>query len=389
MSFWDDFVDGFTTAIVDVGTSATRIVTDTAIDLGNVATGFQFSDDMEAAKQTLSDVGILSAADAIRKNHYPFLDEMENTARAKHAEITRLYDQAQKTERSRDQASEQLNKRLDGLKLLAQMSLDAEKLYAEAAQFPYWQNWANQVGFERTTLANLQNAAPEWETICQNLLISQGVTNIAEGVTGIIGSLATVGKTASLLKLSRTTNMTLGQASKSAGQMVGRLAKIGRIAGRASAVLAVVSIGLDVGLTIAQLEEQKNTLQENIDDLNEGISLARQDITELNQETSEIQQATAKLLATLKPPMTTDWASWLEEQRSKVTAARNALQSFLYAREKALEAAKATSGVLSPEKRINVLRAIDSRITAEIAQQIIAEADGHPVSGVSGYMRKA
>lgn len=42
MPFWNDFVDG----LKDVGTSATRIVTDTAIDIGDVATGFQFSDDM-------------------------------------------------------------------------------------------------------------------------------------------------------------------------------------------------------------------------------------------------------------------------------------------------------------------------------------------------------
>ena len=62
----------------DVGTSATRIVTDTAIDIANVSTGFQFNDEMEAAKQTMSDAGVLSAADAIKKNHYPFLERMED-----------------------------------------------------------------------------------------------------------------------------------------------------------------------------------------------------------------------------------------------------------------------------------------------------------------------
>ena len=41
MSFWDDFAEGFTRTIKDIGTSVTRIVTDTAIDLGNVVTGFQ------------------------------------------------------------------------------------------------------------------------------------------------------------------------------------------------------------------------------------------------------------------------------------------------------------------------------------------------------------
>ncbi len=52
MSFWDDFAEG----MKDVATSTTRIVTDTAIDLGNVATGFQFNDEMEAAKKEMSEM---------------------------------------------------------------------------------------------------------------------------------------------------------------------------------------------------------------------------------------------------------------------------------------------------------------------------------------------
>jgi hypothetical protein len=50
MSFWKDFAQG----LKDVGTTTTRIMTDTAIDLGNVATGFQFNNEMEAAKKKMS-----------------------------------------------------------------------------------------------------------------------------------------------------------------------------------------------------------------------------------------------------------------------------------------------------------------------------------------------
>ena len=83
MSFWDDFAQG----LKDVGTSAARIVTDTAIDIGDVATGFQFTGWMKAAKKTMSDAGVLSAADAIEKNHYPFLKTMERDAESKLAQI--------------------------------------------------------------------------------------------------------------------------------------------------------------------------------------------------------------------------------------------------------------------------------------------------------------
>ena len=63
MSFFEDFIEG----VKDVGTSSVRIITDTAIDIGNVATGFQFNDEMESAKKEMSDVGILNHKDAIEK----------------------------------------------------------------------------------------------------------------------------------------------------------------------------------------------------------------------------------------------------------------------------------------------------------------------------------
>ncbi|NJL26175.1 MAG: hypothetical protein HC902_14145 [Calothrix sp. SM1_5_4] len=47
MGFFDDFL----TTVKDIGTSAVRVVTDTAIDLTDVATGLQFSEEMDAAKK--------------------------------------------------------------------------------------------------------------------------------------------------------------------------------------------------------------------------------------------------------------------------------------------------------------------------------------------------
>ncbi|MCC5619990.1 hypothetical protein [Nostoc sp. CHAB 5715] len=392
MSFWNDFAEGFTRTIKDIGTSVTRIVTDTAIDLGNVVTGFQFQDKMDEAKQTLKDAGLLSAADAIEKNYYSFLPAMKEQVKNEHDELTRLYPIAQNAERTRNDADRKLGKMLDDIKILAQSSLEAENLFAQANQIPYWQEWAKLSHVPVDTLKNLKNSCAKWDAICQKILISRGVANVGDGVaatTSIIISRigkasAVVVKDAELLETGEISAETaealegvevIGETAEIAGT-VGRLAKIGELAGDASAILAVAFIGLDIGLSVAQLEDQEATLKKNINDLTNGIALANKDITDMAQETNQIHTQIQELLRSVTPPVEeNNWNNWVKQQQDIITNDLTKLTSAKGIYERAFKMAKAHPD-RPYDERIEDVQSIDDSITEDQAKQIISAADG-------------
>jgi hypothetical protein len=149
----------------DVGTSATRIVTDTAIDTANVITGFQFEKDMENAKKTMSNAGVLSAADAIEKNHYGFLKDMEREARTKYEEIQRLYTAGQQVELQRNLQLNELNEMLMDVDLLAQMTLEAKQLLEKASQVPDWQKWAAMLDITLPSVQQIDSYVSKWDQV--------------------------------------------------------------------------------------------------------------------------------------------------------------------------------------------------------------------------------
>ena len=392
MSFWDDFAEGFTRTIKDIGTSVTRIVTDTAIDLGNVVTGFQYQDKMDEAKQTLKDAGLLSAADAIEKNYYSFLPAMKEQVKNEHDELIRLYPIAQDAERIRNDADRKLGKMLDNIKILAQSSLEAENLFAQANQIPYWQEWAQLSNVPVETLKNLKDSCAKWDAICQKILISRGVANVGDGVaatTSIIISRITkasavVVKDAELLETGEISAKTaealegvevIGETAEIAGT-AGRLAKIGEIAGDASAILAVASIGLDIGLSVAQLEDQEATLKKNINDLTNGIALAYKDLADMAQETNQIHSQIQALLRSVTPPAEeNNWDNWVKQQQDIITNDLTKLTSAKDIYERAFKMAKAHPD-RPYDERIEDVQSIDDSITEDQAKQIIAAADG-------------
>ena len=392
MSFWDDFAEGFTRTIKDIGTSVTRIVTDTAIDLGNVVTGFQFQDKMDKAKQTLKDAGLLSAADAIEKNYYSFLPDMKEQVKNEHDELTRLYPVAQNAERMRNDADRKLGRMLDNIKILAQSSLEAENVFAQANQIPYWQEWSKLSNFPVETLKNLKNSCAKWDAICQKILISRGVVNVGEGVAATTSIIidritkagAVVVKDAELMETGEISAKTaealkgvevIGETAKIAGT-AGRLAKIGEIAGDASAILAVASIGLDIGLSVAQLEDQEATLKKNINDLTNGIALANKDIADMAQETNQIHSQIRELLMSVTPPVEeNNWDNWVKQQQNIVINDLTKLTSAKGIYERAFKMAKAHPD-RPYDERIEDVQDIDDSITEDQAKQIIAAADG-------------
>jgi hypothetical protein len=392
VSFWHDFSMGFTNTITDIGTSATRILTDTAIDLGNVATGFQFQDKMDEAKKKLSDAGVLSTSDAIEKRYYDFLSSMRTQAQNKHDELVYLYPLAQQAEKTRNDTNKKLGQMLDDVKLLAQISLEGENILARVAQSSYWNEWAKLSNAPLNTLNHLKTSCRKWDIVCQKILISQTTVNVGSGALEttsiIISRLSQASYAVKASELSEASALT-SDAAKSAEVgikagsevveavgTVGKLAKIGRIAGRASAVLAVASIGLDIGLSISQLENQKKTLQQNIDALNIGIAEAKQDIFNMNTETVQINERIQELLVSVTPPVDErNWDNWVKQEQEKLSADLNKLTSVVGIYQQAIKMAEATH-CDDYDERIEEIQSVDSSITADMAKHIIESVDG-------------
>ncbi|NBD17076.1 MAG: hypothetical protein GVY04_13315 [Cyanobacteria bacterium] len=192
----DVMVNEVASVAKDVGTSATRIVTDTAIDLANVSTGFQFNDDMEAAKKAMSDAGIISAAEAIEKNHYGFLKDMEDEARAKHKEITRLLKKGERIELQRDNKASVLERMLLDIDNLIQISDEVNQLLEKAAQIPGWEKWAKILDISPTPITDIDKYKTDWHEIGQRIIISRMSADAASGVSALssVGLLAKASK---------------------------------------------------------------------------------------------------------------------------------------------------------------------------------------------------
>ena len=345
----------------DVGTSATRIVTDTAIDLANVATGFQFNDEMEAAKTTMSDAGVLSAADAIEKNHYGFLKDMENEARTKHTEIVQLLNQGQEIEITRDKRAAVLENMLLDLDILVQTSDEVNQLLEKASKIPGWEKWAEMLDISPTPVNDIGKYATDWNEVAQNIVISR----MSVDATSSVSALASLGLLATASKLTKVSK--ISKASK--------FLKVGKLAGRASAVLAVVSIGLDVGLSIAELEAKKDQLEQYLKELNDGIAQCNQDLTDLRGEVREINLRINELLNTIEPKQTEEsWANWVYDKTEELKQLRSRLVSFEGIRETAIQLAQSTRD-LSYDARVAMIVASDPSIDENEAKSIIADVD--------------
>ncbi len=343
----------------DVGTSATRIVTDTAIDLANLGTGFQFNDDMEAAKKAMSDAGILSAADAIEKNHYGFLKDMENEARTKHKEITRLLTEGERIELQRDNRASVLERMLLDVDNLVQISDEVNQLLEKAAQIPGWEKWAKILDISPTPITDIDKYKTDWNEIGQRIIISR----MSVDATSSVSALASLGLLAKASKLTKASKVS--KASK--------FMKVGKLAGRASGVLAVASVGLDIGLSISELEAKKDKLEQYLKELNDGIAESNQDLTDLRGELREINLRIDELLNTIKPKQTEEsWDNWVEDKAEALKKLRSRLVSFEGIRATAIKIAQSTKS-LPYDVRVAMIVASDPSIDENEAKSIIAD----------------
>lgn len=361
MGFFDDFVD----IAKDVGTSATRIVTDTAIDLGDVATGFQFSDEMSAAKRKMSEAGILSAADAIEKNHYGFLKDMEKEAQAKYDTVAKLYKDGQSAELARDKRADLLAEMLADADILAQMSNEAQTLLAKARSIPDWEKWMDFLEISDDALDSLDTSVSRWNEVGQKIMLANLGTDAASGITGLVG-LSALAKASKGLKASKVSSA----ASKGS-----KFAKVGKLASRASVVLAVATVGLDIGLSVIELEKREDDLSRNIKALDEGIAEANRDITSLREETRQIGLRIYELINSVEPPQTeASWDDWVEETKTHLERLRSQLVNAYSIRARAIQFAQKTKGH-PMAAREQLVASVDVNISIEEARDIIALVD--------------
>lgn len=376
MSFWDDFAQG----LKDVGTSVTRIVTDTAIDIGDVATGFQFTDDMQAAKKTMSDAGVLSAADAIEKNHYPFLKTMERDAESKLAQVQSLFAQGQAEERKTTALMATLSDMCLDVSLLFQESLEARELLAEAKKIPNWKKWVTVLDIPAISLDEIDKvseASQKWETVGRSIQTSGLVVGAADGIAVLV-ALAALSKGSKLAKLGQVgTSAGLKTGAKASQVLVksSKFIKVGKMAGKASGVLAVVTVGIDIGLSVVELEAKKSALEKTLSELNSGIAEAQKDLADLKRDNEGISGSIQSLLRSVSPPQTQgSWQSWVEATRASLRLGIVRLLSVSETIRRAEQKAEQTRG--KPlDLRISYVAAIDPAISLEEARQIIDRID--------------
>lgn len=343
----------------DVGTSATRIVTDTAIDLANVSTGFQFNDDMEAAKKAMSSAGVLSAADAIEKNHYGFLKDMENEARSKHVKITQLLKEGERIEIERNNRVSALENMLIDVDNLIQISDEVNKLLEKTSKIPGWEKWAKMLDISPNPVNEIGKYATDWNEVGQRIVISKMSVDVTSSALASMGLLARASKLTKISKVSKTS----------------RFLKIGKLAGRASTVLAVASIGLDIGLSIAELEAKQDQLEKYLKELNDGIAESNQDLTDLRKEVREINLRINELLNSVEPKQKEEfWDDWVEDKVQELKQLRNRLVSFEGIRNTAIKLAQSTTD-LDYNVRVAMIVASDSSIDEDEAKSIIVIAE--------------
>lgn len=352
MSFFDDFIG----VVKDVGTSITRIATDTAIDLANVTTGFQFDAEMQSAKKAMSDAGIYSAADAIQKNHYAFLKDMEIDARSKSERLAQLYGQGDELVAQVNNRAVQFSEMADDLDVLAREWNEYEALYKRFSVYPVWIEVLQKSGIKVISLTEIGNYRNTWQEAAKWLSLTGLITNSASALTGVSG-IAAAARAARLIKATR-----VAQAA--------RFTKLASAAGKASLVLTIASIGLDIGLSVFELEDRKSRLNAYLHDVDEEIARAGKELGELRAKLDQVTALIDRLIATAGLAHGHDWHTWYLAERQQILTRKSALITLDGAIRRAEELVKANHDY-SHARLLGLVQAIDPLLSTELVNAVI------------------
>jgi hypothetical protein len=250
--------------------------------------------------------------------------------------------------------------------VLVQMTLEAKQLLEKAAQIPDWQKWADMLDITLPSFQQIDHYVSRWDQVGQTMSRASLGVNISSGVLSGVSALRSLAAASKVSKVSQ-----IAKASK--------FIKIGKLAGRASAVLTVASIGLDIGLSVAELEERKDKLEQYLRELNQGIGEANQDLTDLRKEVRDIDFRIYQLLQSVEPPQTeVSWDTWVEATKQTLNQTRSQLISFQSIRDRAITVAKLHKGA-DYTFRVNLVMSIDPSISEAEAKSILASVDQEQV----------
>jgi septal ring factor EnvC (AmiA/AmiB activator) len=352
MSFFDDFID----VVKDVGTSATRIVTDTAIDLANVTTGFQFDDDMQSAKKAMSDAGIYSAADAIQKNHYAFLKDLERDAKDKSERLTELYRQGDECVVQVNNLAAQFSAMVDDLDVLSREWSDYEALCKRLSVYPGWIDVLQALGVKLIPLSEIDNYKNNWQSAAQWMAATSLIGNGASALTGLSG-IAAAARAARLIKATRVV-----QAAK--------FTKFASVAGKASLVLTIATVGLDIGLSVFEQEDRKSRLESYLRDVDEEIARAVRELAELDAKRDQLRTLIDKLMAAAGVLPKQGWSQWYAAEKQRVQTLKDALVTLEGAIKRAEALVKANHDY-SRERLLKLVLSSDPLLTTEVVNVVI------------------
>lgn len=286
MSFWK--------ILKDVGTSSVRIVTDTGIDVGNVVTGFQFSGKMESAKKAMDKVGLKSASTAIRDNHYPEIEVLTSELKLRGQRIS--------------------------MKVEEHTALTA----AVSERLLTYHNFADRVSelnalqhvithLMRVTKGDIPELA-EFEIDSKlNLKPASG------GGTGF----GSTQRTLIYTQLAAGTGATIALTAT----VMSSSAKVARVASRASAVLFVASVGLDVALSFASYSKQLKQLREMKQKAITDEATLDTELTELETQQTTVDAAIEEILNACDPRQQEQgFLSWADARKAELMDVRGNLE---------------------------------------------------------------
>ncbi|WP_043640564.1 hypothetical protein [Chromobacterium haemolyticum] len=352
MSFFDDFIS----VVRDVGTSATRIVTDTAIDLANVTTGFQFDDEMRSAKKAMSDAGVYSAADAIQKNHYGFLKDLETEAKNKNEKLTELYRQGDELVFHVNSRTSQFSALVDDLDILGREWSEYEALCKKLVVYPEWVNYLQSSGIKIISLSEIDNYKNNWQEAAKWMVVTSLVNDGATAVAGLSG-MAAAARAAQLVKATKVV-----QAAK--------FTKFASVAGKASLVLTIASVGLDIGLSVLELEDRKDRLESYLRDVDEEIGRAGKEIDGLKAKLGQVNELIQRLIATAGLSNEQGWAEWYQAELTRIRAINNKLVTLAGAIERAEKLIEANRDY-NRERLFQLVLASEPSLPKEAVQAVI------------------
>jgi hypothetical protein len=356
----------------DVGTAATRIVTDTAIDLTNVATGFKFNAKLEGAKNKLSKAGIHTTAEIIEENHYGFLKKMEKDVGEKIDSLTALSFEGEKIAAEIERRVLSLFEMLAQAELLSQMCAEAEAIIGPGlSDMPPWKRQQIEQSVFFKAVQQVNTASPHWDQVSALVLAS----NIA-GMGSIAAGLASGNALKRAGKLARAARAAGGSKAMGLSRKSAKFAKIGKLAGRASGVLSIATVGLDIGISVAVLEAKKKMLKKQNHELEAGLLEGKQELSLLRQEHQEIELRINELLTSVTPSQTEiSWGDWVIDTKESLRRLRSRTISLEAAMNNAFRLARRTGARGYGKHRVAYVASVDPSVSFEQARLLIERAD--------------